>query len=166
MTRVFQQGNEDDPQSRRLRVLLVEHHPLLREGLCRLLEMESHGAIVAEVESGEEALRVTRQWQPDIAIIDLALPPRAGIATIHSLKRQCPTTVVMALSLEDDEPYRRAVVEVGAAALVRNDWHGQAILIALRGFMPTWSVIGNVGRAEHASLDTQLGNVCAAHPGP
>jgi DNA-binding NarL/FixJ family response regulator len=140
MTRVFQQGNEDDPQSRRLRVLLVEHHPLIREGLRRLLEMESQGAIVTEVESGEEALGVTRQWQPDIAIIDLALPPRGGIATIHTLKRQCPTTVVMALSLEDDERYRRAVFEAGAAVLVRNDGHGQAILIALRGFMPRWSV--------------------------
>jgi DNA-binding NarL/FixJ family response regulator len=118
----------------------VEHHPLIRQGLRRFLEMESKVAIVTEVESGEEALRVTRQWQPDIAIIDLALSPRAGIATVHTLKRQCPTTVVIALSLEDDEPYRRAVVEVGAAVLVRNDGYGQAILIALRGFMPTCSV--------------------------
>ncbi len=132
MTKVFQQRNEDEPQSRRLRVLLVEHHPLIREGLRRFLEMESNVESVREAESGEEALRVARQWLPDIAIIDLALSPRGGIATVQTLKVQCPTTTVVALSLEEDEPYRRAVLEVGAAALVRNNGHGEAILIALR----------------------------------
>ncbi len=132
MTKVFQQRHEDDPQSRRLRVLLVEQHPLIREGLRRFLEMESKVEIVREADSDEEALRVARQWLPDIAIIDLALPPRGGIATVQTLKVQCPTTIVVALSLEDDELYRRAVFEVGAAALVRNNGHGQAILIALR----------------------------------
>jgi DNA-binding NarL/FixJ family response regulator len=132
MTRVFQQRNEDEPQSRRLRVLLVEHHPLIREGLRRFLEMESEVESVREAQSGEEALRVARQWLPDIAIIDLTLPPRGGIATVQRLKAQCPTTTVVALSLEEDEPYRRAVFEVGAAALVRKNGRGEAILIALR----------------------------------
>ena len=139
MNRALRLGSEDDPPNRRLQVLLVEHHPLLRHGLRRLLEMEGTGAIVTEVESGEEALCVTRQWQPDLAIVDLALPRQGGIATLHALTRQCPTTLVMVLSVEDDELYRRAVCEAGAAVLVRNDGHGQAILLALRAVWSTTS---------------------------
>ena len=90
MTRVFRQRHEDEPQSRRLRVLLVEHHPLIREGLRRFLEMESDGESVREAQSGEEALRVARHWLPDIAIIDLALPPRGGIATVQHSKCSVP----------------------------------------------------------------------------
>jgi two-component system, NarL family, response regulator LiaR len=132
MTKMFQQRHEHEPQSRKLRVLLVEQHPLLREGLRRFLEWESEVASVREAQSGEEALRIAGQWLPDLAIIDLTLPPRGGIATVQRLKAQCPTTTVVALSLEEDEAYRRAVCELGAVALVLNNGRGEAILIALR----------------------------------
>jgi DNA-binding NarL/FixJ family response regulator len=132
MTEVFRQTDQGAQTPRPLRVLLVEHHPLVREGLRRLLETESGLEVVAEVDNGEEAYLAAQHWQPDIAIVGLALPRMGGVEAIQEIKAHCSITAVVALTAYDDEQYRRALMAAGAVAVILKDGHGQALLHMLR----------------------------------
>jgi DNA-binding NarL/FixJ family response regulator len=132
MTEEFRQTDQGAQKHRTLRILLVEHHPIVREGLRRLLEMESGLEVVAEVDNGEEACVAAQHWQPDIAIVDLALPSMGGVEAIQQIKAHCSTTAVVALTAYDDELYRQALMAAGAAAVILKDGHGQTLLHALR----------------------------------
>jgi DNA-binding NarL/FixJ family response regulator len=88
MTEEFSQTEQGVQIPRPLRVLLVEHHPLVREGLRRLLEMESGLKVIAEVDTGEEGCLAAQHWQPDLAIVGLALPRLGGVEAIQQIKQQ------------------------------------------------------------------------------
>jgi CheY-like chemotaxis protein len=139
MTEVIPHADRDTQRRRTFRVLLVEHHLLIREGLRRLLESESGLEVVAEVDSGEEGCLAVQRWQPDIAIVDLALPDGGGVEVVEAIKAHCHATALVAFSGYDDEQYRRALLMAGAAAVVLKDGHGQTLLEVLRALQGTQS---------------------------
>src|SRR5438128_11881939 len=112
-------------------LLLVSPHPLVREGLCRLLELLSAVDVIAEAASGEKALRAAQHFHPDLAVVDMALLFRRGIEVIQALKAHCPVTVVVALLIEDEQPYRKALLEAGASIVVLKHGQGHELLAAL-----------------------------------
>jgi len=95
------------------RVLLVDDHALVREGVRRLLEDCRDIRIVGEAGDGDEAIRLARTLLPDIAVVDLSLPGRDGIEVTKTLASELPKIKVLILSMHANEEYALRLLQAG-----------------------------------------------------
>jgi DNA-binding NarL/FixJ family response regulator len=134
-------SNGDQEDGRVIRVLLVDDHALVREGTRRLLEAENDVEVVGEAASGEEAIEATKTLQPDIVLMDIAMPGMGGIAATRAIKVWSPQTAIVVLSAYNDAPYLIAFLEAGAAGFLLKTVHGQELINAIRAVARGESVL-------------------------
>jgi DNA-binding NarL/FixJ family response regulator len=111
-----------------IRIVLVEDHAILREGLRALLELESDLEVVGEADEVNGALEAIERLQPHLCITDLALPGRSGIALISELCRLKSSVRMLVLTAHNTEEYIRAALNAGAHGYVLKD-SGRADLL-------------------------------------
>lgn len=99
-------------------ILLADDHILFRQGLAALLRDQGQWEIVGEADDGEEAVRLARRRQPDIAVIDVSMPGMSGIEATPLILRASPATRIVALSMYGDIHYQELMFKAGAAAYV------------------------------------------------
>jgi DNA-binding NarL/FixJ family response regulator len=120
-------------QSRRIRVLLVDDHPLFRAGVRqRLSEPESGLDVVGEAESSHKAQEMVALLSPDVVLMDIAMGAENGIEATRAIKRTAPGVAVIILSLYDDVQYIEAAVEAGAAGYFLKTVQGPELAAAVR----------------------------------
>ena len=112
-----------------LRLLLVDDHAILREGLRALLELEPDLQVVGEAASFEQALEQARSTQPDIVLTDIGLPGRSGLSLVSELRKLCPQARIILLTAHASEEYIRAGLDAHADGYVLKD-SGHAELIS------------------------------------
>src|SRR5947209_5289242 len=96
------------------RLLLADDHPLVLEGLCRVLEPEFE--IAGKASNGREAVRLTLELQPDAVLLDVGLPELNGIEAARQLKRAMPQLKVLFVTQVEDRAYARAAFQAEASA--------------------------------------------------
>jgi two-component system response regulator NreC len=101
-----------------MHVLIVDDHALVRSGLRALLEAQPDLAVAGEAGDGATAVEQCRKLQPDLVIMDLAMPGRGGISAITDLRQECPQTKIVVLTMHEDETYARSARLAGAAGYV------------------------------------------------
>jgi two-component system response regulator NreC len=101
-----------------IRVLLADDHTIVREGVRLCLEAFGDIAVVAEAEDGQEAVQLSVQLRPDVAVVDLTMPRLNGVEAIRQIKRDVPETEVVVLSVHDSEAYVVQALRAGAAGYV------------------------------------------------
>jgi two-component system response regulator NreC len=107
-----------------IRVLLIDDHAVVRAGLRALIEMQDDMEVVAEAESGAEAIEKAAETTPDVAIVDISMPDESGVRVIERLREISPKTRSLALTMHSDQMYVRAVVEAGGCGyLVKSAAH-------------------------------------------
>jgi DNA-binding NarL/FixJ family response regulator len=121
----------DEPR-RRIRVLLVEDHLVLREGLKSLLEIDRELEIVGEAGTADEALRIAERESPDIVLSDIALPDRSGISLIAELRALGIACQVVMLTAYKTEEYIRAALDAGASGYILKDASCAELVLGLR----------------------------------
>ncbi len=99
------------------RILLADDHDAFREGVRQLLEHEGF-AVVGAVSDGGEALRLARELQPDVAVLDLSMPVLDGFEAAKAIAGACPETKLVALSAHSDPSYVSQALQVGFAGYV------------------------------------------------
>ncbi len=97
-----------------LRLLLADDHVLVREGLRRILEEHQGWRVVAEADTGRDAVRLALEHAPDVAIIDIGMPLLNGIEAARRIVQRCPRTGILILSMFSDEAYVTQAFRVGA----------------------------------------------------
>lgn len=102
----------------RTRVLLVDDHELLREGLRSILDKDESVEIVGESSGGRDALAQSRTLHPDVVIMDVGMSDLNGIDATRQIRREFPKTQVVALSSHSDSRYVSAMLDAGACAYV------------------------------------------------
>ncbi len=102
----------------RIKLMLVDDHEIVRTGLRMMLDAEPDMHIVAEAESGEEALEKAAECQPDVIIMDVSLPGMDGPAATRALRELCPEAAILALTIHEDERYFFRMLEAGTAGYV------------------------------------------------
>lgn len=115
-----------------IRVLLAEDHVITRQGMRRLLEEESDLMVSGEAGDGEEAVRMALDMQPDVIIIDIAMPKLNGIEATRQIKLIHPAIAVLVLSAYDDSEYVFGLLEAGAAGYLLKTASGEELIHAIR----------------------------------
>lgn len=117
------------------RIVLIEGHTILRDGLRALLEMESDLTVVGSVGEAAGALRVVHDARPDLVICDVSLPDRSGVALISELLFTFRRLRLLVLTAHDSEEYIRAALNAGAHGYVVKDSGRADLLHAIRAVM-------------------------------
>jgi DNA-binding NarL/FixJ family response regulator len=104
--------------SKKIRLLLVDDHEIVRAGIRMLFLAEEDMEIVGEVGSGREAIESVRELAPDVVIMDVAMPGMSGIEATRQIKEASPDTTVLALTMYDDEQYFFEMLNAGASGYI------------------------------------------------
>jgi DNA-binding NarL/FixJ family response regulator len=113
-------------------IMLVDDHPLFRQGLRRVLEAEEDLEVIMEVADGEEALRLARQLLPKVVIMDINLPRMNGLQVTRELKQVAPEVAVIMLTAYHDDEQIFHSVRAGAAAYFPKDITPRRLIEAVR----------------------------------
>jgi two-component system response regulator NreC len=116
----------------RTRILLADDHAILRAGLAMLIDAQPDLVVVAEAADGIEALEKTRALRPDIVILDLTMPAMSGLEVLREIRRDCPATQILVLTMHDDPAYGRSVLAAGAMGYVTKKAADRELLLAIR----------------------------------
>jgi DNA-binding NarL/FixJ family response regulator len=123
---------------KRIKVLVVDDHTLVRDGIRALLALVADVEVVGEATNGMEALQKVRQLEPDVVLMDLAMLVMSGLEATRQIARECPQTKVLILTQYDDEENMLVAKQTGA-----------------RGFIPK--------RAASSDVVTGIKSVFAGH---
>jgi DNA-binding NarL/FixJ family response regulator len=115
-----------------LRLLLVDDHAILREGVRGLLELDPGFKVVGECGSCDEAVVLARNTMPDIVLTDIGLPGRSGLSLIADLRNLSPDIRVILLTAHSSDEYIQAAVDVRADGYVLKDADHAELITAIR----------------------------------
>lgn len=115
-----------------IRIMLVDDHALVREGVSRLLEAQSDMSVVGSFGDGREAVRFAVREEPDVAILDIAMPSVSGIDIARQLRDAAPDTHLLVLSMHSNPEYVRQALLAGALGYVAKESAGAVLVEAVR----------------------------------
>ena len=115
-----------------MKVLIADDHRIVREGLRSLLEDQPDLEVVAEAENGRQALEMATEHEPDVVVMDVAMPQLNGIEATRRLMNDQPDTKVVALSMHSDRRYVAEALKAGAAAYLLKDGAFDELVAAIR----------------------------------
>ncbi len=114
------------------RVLLVEDHPTMREGLIRVIEREADLTVCGEADTIQRALEMIASSNPDIAVVDITLGGQNGIELIKDIKVRHPRLPVLVHSMHDESVYAERALRAGAKGYISKKEPAQKLLQAIR----------------------------------
>ncbi|PYX73481.1 MAG: hypothetical protein DMG78_08815 [Acidobacteria bacterium] len=101
-----------------IRILVVDDHPIVRQGLKTLLEGHSGWAVIGEASDGAEALEKARELNPDVMVLDVTMPRMNGLEACRLLRRQFPELEILFVTQHDSPQMMREALEAGARGYV------------------------------------------------
>ena len=104
--------------TKKITVLLVDDHNLVRRGFRRMLEDEPDMAVVGEAGDGEEAVKLARELKPKVVVMDCALPKMNGLDATRQILDDLPETAVLMLSMHSESTWVRQAIEAGAKGYI------------------------------------------------
>ncbi|MFY9174110.1 MAG: response regulator transcription factor [Peptococcia bacterium] len=105
----------------RIRIVIVDDHPLVREGLRKVLALDDELLVLDEAGDGQGAINVARSLKPDIILMDINMPGTNGIEATKVIKREMPFVGIIALTIHEEEEYIMELVKAGVSGYVLKD---------------------------------------------
>jgi DNA-binding NarL/FixJ family response regulator len=115
-----------------IKVMIVDDHPIFRQGIRGVMEAEADIDVVAEASDGREAIALAQKLAPDVVLCDVHMPGADGLEVARSIKLYLPRTAVILLTAFDDEEQLFQAIKVGAAAFFLKDVRAEDLLEAIR----------------------------------
>ena len=116
----------------KIKVLLADDHTVVREGLRVLLEAESDIVVVGEAANGREAVQLTKKLQPDVVVMDIAMPNLNGLEATRQITRDVPTAKLLVLSSYNDDEYVHQITGAGATGYLLKQTAATDLIKAVR----------------------------------
>lgn len=117
---------------RKIRVLVVDDHPILRDGICALLALAGDITVAGEAANGREALEKVKELAPDVVLMDMAMPIMGGLEATHRICKEFPGTKVLALTQYADKEYVFPVIEAGASGFISKAAASSELTLGIR----------------------------------
>ncbi len=115
-----------------INVMLVDDHALVRTGIRSLLGGVSGIEVVAEADSGEQAITQVRKEQPDVILMDISMPGIGGLEATRKISRALPDVKIIAVTIHDDDPFPARLLEAGASGYLTKGCDVKQIVNAIR----------------------------------
>jgi DNA-binding NarL/FixJ family response regulator len=116
----------------KVRILVVEDHPVVRQGLAQLINAEPDLVVCGEAETAADALKAVAAQQPDVVIIDLSLKGTSGLELIKDVKVRHPRLPMLVLSMSDENIYAERALRAGARGYMMKEEATDKVLVAIR----------------------------------
>ena len=113
-------------------IVVVDDHPLFRQGVVHSLNTEPGFKVVGETSSGEEALELAQSLLPDLVLLDVSMPGWDGITTAEKISAACPATTIVMLTVSDDKDRLLAALKAGARGYVLKGVSGKELAQVVR----------------------------------
>ena len=120
-------------QAHKIRILAVDHNPLLREGLTILIELQSDMELVAVVASAQEAIEAFTKNRPDVTLMDLDLPSATGITAIREILKVDPAAFIIGTATYQLDESCAQALHAGARSCITKDRLNEDLVSLLRG---------------------------------
>jgi len=120
------------PARTKKQLLIVDDHPMMREGLAQLISREKDLTVCGEADTAHEALTKTGQLKPDLVIVDITLPGRSGLELIKDIQATHSGTLLLVVSMHEESLYAERVLRAGARGYVMKQEGGKKLLEAIR----------------------------------
>lgn len=114
------------------KILIVDDHPMMRDGLRQLIANEPDLEVCGEADDAPDALEIAENFKPDIAVVDITLRTTNGLELIKDLKIRSPGTAVLALSMHDESLYAERVLRAGGRGYIMKQEGGKRIVEGIR----------------------------------
>ncbi|EGG92975.1 DNA-binding response regulator [gamma proteobacterium IMCC1989] len=114
-----------------IKIILVDDHPLFREGIASRLNMHEGIDVVAEAENGKQLLEKLERCTPDVVMMDISMPEINGMDALEIVKEKFPGVRVIMLSMHDDKEYIVSVIRSGAEGYLLKDISGEEMIAAI-----------------------------------
>lgn len=116
----------------KIKVLIADDHPIVRSGICSLLESQTDLEVVGEAESGREAISMARELMPDVVVMDIAMPDVNGLEATRQIKKHSPHINILALTVYDNEEYFFQMLSAGASGYLPKKAATEELVQAIR----------------------------------
>lgn len=118
--------------SESISVLVVDDHPLFRQGVVHSLGSAADLAVIGEASSGEQALKLAREQLPDVVLLDISMPGWDGLVTAEKISMACPASAIVMLTVSEDKDKLLAAFKAGARAYVLKGVSAQELAQVIR----------------------------------
>jgi DNA-binding NarL/FixJ family response regulator len=117
---------------KKIRILVVDDHTIVRDGICALLSLAADMEVVGEAANGQEAMEKVKELAPDVVIMDIAMPLLGGMEATRRIRKQFPGTRVLALTQYADKEYVFPVIEAGAHGFISKTAASSELVVGIR----------------------------------
>jgi two-component system, NarL family, response regulator len=107
--------------TRQIKILTVDDHPILREGIASIIQGENDMVVVGEASTGREAIEVFRNKRPDVTLMDLQMPDLNGIDAIVTIRQEHPQARIIVLTTYEGDVLARRALKAGATGYILKD---------------------------------------------
>ena len=150
--------------TQKTKVLIVDDHPLVREGLVNLINQEADLQICGEADNEPQALELIRTVQPHVAIVDISLESGSGLELIKSIKALFPAVTVLVLSMHDESLYAERALRAGARGYVMKREAAKKVIQGIRSVLAGQLYVSDKIAAQMAEKFVESGPAATASP--
>jgi NarL family two-component system response regulator LiaR len=122
-------------KSNKIRIVLADDHPLLRQALKDVLAKQSDFEVIAEASDGEEAVRLATKLNPNVVIMDISMPKLNGLEATEQIKAKCPAIAVLVLTVHSDSEHILSILQAGAGGYLTKSVYGDEVIYAIRALV-------------------------------
>ena len=124
--------NPTDNTPAKTKIIIIDDHPIMRQGLAQLINNEPDLEVVLEADSAKQAFEFVQKDQPDLALVDISLPDKNGLELIKDFRAIVPTLKCLVMSMHDETVYAERVLRSGGKGYIMKQAGGEMLIKAIR----------------------------------
>jgi DNA-binding NarL/FixJ family response regulator len=144
-----------------IKIILVDDHKILRDGLRSIIEEKSHMSVISEASNGRDAIKLCSKLIPDVVIIDVSMPDLNGIEATKQILKRNPDIKVIALSMYSSKQFIQEMFTVGAYGYLLKDGDSDELILAITSVMQNKKYLSNSINQEYLTTLKRGDNIVA-----